>query len=192
MCHYYQLEIGANMDKLESKIMEILQRGTPLRAIYIADLLGVQTQKVNHYLHSSLKHLVVHDSDYRWSIRSNQPSSTQSPQSVRKSTPYEIVERELARVPSPADKIKIIENAFRQEKFAELEDEQINALQLILEQAKREVSIANTAYTQGKLSSRRTNLVGIAILSVVLAVCTLFLFSQQKPSSYQPSPTSEK
>lgn len=177
------------MDKLESKILGVLKRGTPLRAIHIADLVGSEKSKVNYYLHSSLKHLVVHDSDYRWSLRSSQPLKTQSPQPIRPKNPYEIIHRELARVPSP-DKIKVIENTFSQEKFTQLEDEQINALQSVLEQAKREVNIANTAYTQGKLSSRKTNLVAIALLIIALTLGTLFFFSQQKPNSaYQNTPT---
>ncbi len=56
------------MDELESKIVEILKRGTPVRAVKIADMLGVERREVNHYLYSSLKHLLVQDSNYRWSF----------------------------------------------------------------------------------------------------------------------------
>ncbi|MBD2778584.1 hypothetical protein [Iningainema tapete] len=210
------------MDKLESKILEILKQGTPIRAIQIAALLGVEIREVNRYLYSSLKHLVVQDTEYKWSLRSRQSftPNTQSPQFVKQSTeyrlnkkdipqnysfqpstnqnkllkplkqndPYEVVKREFARVPSK-EKIQIIESAFRQDKFAELEDEQINALQSVLEQAKREVSIANTAYLQGKLSSRKTYLVAIAAASITL-IGTLFVLDQVKPNSTsQPTPT---
>ncbi|WP_292827909.1 hypothetical protein [Nostoc sp. JL33] len=51
------------MDSLESKIVEILKRGTPLRAVKIADMLGVEKREVNHYLYSSLKNMVVQDSE---------------------------------------------------------------------------------------------------------------------------------
>lgn len=37
------------MDKLDSKILEILKQGTPLRAIKIAQMLGVERREVNHY-----------------------------------------------------------------------------------------------------------------------------------------------
>nr|MBW4450945.1 hypothetical protein [Spirirestis rafaelensis WJT71-NPBG6] len=76
--HSSQLELGAKMDELESKIVEILKRGTPLRAVKIADMLGVERREVNHYLYSSLKHLVVQDSDYRWSFKTNQRSNIEN------------------------------------------------------------------------------------------------------------------
>jgi hypothetical protein len=223
------------MDNLESKIVEILQRGTPLRAAKIAEMLGVERREVNHYLYSSLKPLVVQDTDYKWSLTTNQISnsqriptkpenpqtqpqssrpvaqdtsyrftkkdikqdnpvkppiiSTPSPQPVRQSNPYEVVRRELAQV-SSEEKIKIIENAFRQDKFSKLEDEQINALQSILEEAKREVSIANTAYKQGKLSFWKTNSVAIAVISIALTLGTIFIMNQLRfNSTYQPTPT---
>ncbi|MFH7028195.1 MAG: hypothetical protein ACHBN1_23035 [Heteroscytonema crispum UTEX LB 1556] len=221
------------MDPLESKITEILKRGTPLRAIDIAKMLGVERREVNHYLYSSLKNLVVQDNDYKWSLKTNQIAKTQrspiqpptsqtqssstikqdtiyrlnkkeihqdnrfqaptfQPQSVqpiKQSNPYEVVKRELVH-PSSEEKVKIIENAFRQDRFAELEDEQINALQSILEQAKREVSISNAAYTQGKLSSKKTNILAIAVGSMVLVMGMLFIISQLKSNSiYQPTPT---
>lgn len=210
------------MDKLESKIMDILQQGTPIRAIQIAALLGVEIREVNRYLYSSLKHLVVQGTDHKWSLRSHlsstphaqsshfvkpsteyrftkkdiqqhysvKPPTAQNKllQPLRQGDPYEFVKREFARVPS-IEKIKIIENAFRQDKFAELEDEQINALQSVLEQAKREVSIADTAYMQGKLSSRKTCLVAIAAASITL-IGTLFVLDQVKTNSTsQPTPT---
>lgn len=210
------------MDRLESKILDILKQGTPLRAIHIADLLGVEIREVNRYLYSSLKHLVVQDTDYKWSLRSRPPSTPHAQSShfvkqsteyrftkkeiqenysvkpptpqnkllqpLRQSDPYEVVKREFARVPS-IEKIKIIENAFRQDKFAKLEDEQIDALQSVLEQAKREVSIANTAYMQGKLSSRKTYLVALAAASITL-IGALFVQDQVKPNSTsQPTPT---
>lgn len=43
------------MDSLESKIVEILKRGTPIRAVKIAEILGVERREVNHYLYSSMK-----------------------------------------------------------------------------------------------------------------------------------------
>jgi hypothetical protein len=231
--HYSQLQLGANMDELESKIVEILKRGTPLRAAKIADMLGVERREVNHYLYSSLKHLVIQDKDYKWSLKTNQVGNTQRPpiqppthqtqssrhikqdtlyrlnkkditqdnrlqpptpqpqslQPRKQSNPYEVVKRELAQA-SSEEKVKIIENAFKQDKFAELEDEQINALQSILEQAKQEVSIANAAYTQGKLSSKKTNYFTIAVASIVLVLGMLFIISQLKSNSiYQPTPT---
>ncbi|MEA5504897.1 hypothetical protein VB735_17640 [Halotia wernerae UHCC 0503] len=137
------------MDNLESKILEILNRGIPLRAVKIAEMLGVERREVNHYLYSSLKNRVVQNDE----------------------------------------KIKIIENAFRQDKFAQLEDEQINALQSILEEAKREVNITNTAYTQGKLSFWKNNTVAIAVVSIALALGTFFMISQLRfNSTYQPTP----
>ncbi|MBP5975465.1 hypothetical protein HW132_22710 [Brasilonema sp. CT11] len=254
------------MDNLESKIIEILKRGTPLRAIQIANKLGVERREINHYLYSSLKHLVDQDSDYRWLLKTNQVSniqrpSTQSPtsdtkssqparqnnlysftkqeikqdspiqsptsqtpssqpvkhenlqrfhekyfkqnsqrqqssmpqtassQPVRKTNPYDILKRELAQA-SPEEKVKILENVFRQEQFRELEDEDINALQSILEQSRREIDIAKTAYTQGKLSTRRNNPIVIAALSIALTLATLFLISQFMPKlTNQPAPT---
>ncbi|NMG18057.1 hypothetical protein [Brasilonema bromeliae] len=266
------------MDNLESKIVEILKRGTPLRAVHIADMLGVERREINHYLYSSLKHMVVQDSDYRWSLKTNQISKTQRPstqaptshtkssqpvrqnnlysftkeeikqdsplrstpqtkssqhakptsqtpssqpskhenlqkfseksfqqngqpqqastaqtpplsQPVKQNNPYKVIKTELGQA-SPEEKVKIIENAFRQEQFRELEDEEINALQSILEQSRREIDIANTAYTQGKLSTRKNNPIMIAILSVALTLSTLFLISQFIPNlTNQPSPT---
>jgi hypothetical protein len=225
------------MDELESKIIEILKHGTPLRAVKIAAMLGVERREVNHYLFSSLKHLVVQDSDYRWSLKTNQIGNTQhsptqprtpqtqsskpvrrdnlynftkkeiqqdvqlqpqTPQTrssrpVRQSDPYEVVKRELAQA-SSEEKVKILENAFRQEQFTKLEDEQINALQSILEQAKREVNIANTAYKQGKLSSWRNKpLVITAVVSISLALGTLVVMTQLKSNQiYQPTQTIPK
>ncbi|TVP56097.1 MAG: hypothetical protein EA343_24510 [Nodularia sp. (in: Bacteria)] len=237
------------MDKLESKILEILNRGTPIRAVKIAEMLGVERREVNHYLYSSLKHLVVQDSDFKWSLKTNQirnpqppvptqprtpqtqasqpvstpsqksqtpasqpvtqnnsysftkkniqqdppirPSSIPTPtsQPVKQSNPYEVVKRELNQV-SSEEKIKIIENAFRQDRFAELEDEQINALQSILEQSKHEVRIANTAYTQGKLSFWQNNRLAIAVISLALSVGTMLIISQLISSrTYQPIPS---
>lgn len=246
------------MDSLESKIVEILKRGTPLRAVKIADMLGVEKREVNHYLYSSLKNMVVQDSDYKWSLKikeignnqriptqpskpqnqsskpvtqknvysftkkeirqdppiqppippnqSSQPvkheklekfhqqhfqpnSQTPSSQPVKESNPYEVVKRELAQV-SSEEKVKILENAFRQDRYAELEDEQINALQSILEEARREVNIANRAYTQGKLSFWKTNSLAIAVVSIALTLGTFFMISQLRSNStYQPTPT---
>lgn len=114
---------------------------------------------------------------------------TSSPQPVRQSNPYEVVRRELTKV-SAEEKIKIIENAFRQDKFSQLEDEQIHALQSILEEAKREVNIADTAYQQGKLSFWKTNRLAIAIISIALAIGTIMVVTQLRPNTvYQPSPT---
>lgn len=222
------------MDKLESKILEILKRGTPLRAVKIAEMLGVERREVNHYLYSSLKDLVSQDSDYKWSLKANQrignhkpirtqpvntPQNSSVPiqrdtsyrfvrneikqdtpvppsitpitpsQPIKQSNPYEIVRKELAQV-SPQEKIKIIETAFKQDKFSKLDDEQINALQSILEQARHEVSIANTAYKQGKLSFWKNNYVAIALITTTLAVGTIFVVIQvQSPSNYQPIPS---
>ncbi|WP_193198451.1 hypothetical protein [Nostoc sp. MG11] len=221
------------MDKLESKILEILKRGTPLRAAKIAEMLGVERREINHYLYSSLKNVIIQDSEYKWSFKTNkignnqriptQPrkSQTQSPisiqqdtpyrfnkeeiqrdtpiqppisptpssQPIRQTNPYEVVKEKLAQL-SSEEKIKILEQAFRQDRFSELEDEQINALQSILEEAKREVNIANTAYTQGKLSSWKANRLAIAVVSITLAVGTFFVISQLRSSTtYQPTPT---
>ncbi|MBD2450275.1 hypothetical protein H6G76_24560 [Nostoc sp. FACHB-152] len=84
--------------------------------------------------------------------------------------------QELAQV-SPQEKIKIIEAAFNQDKFSKLDDEQINALQSILEQARHEVNITNTAYQQGKLSVWKKNYVAIA-LSISLALSVGFIITQ--------------
>ncbi len=208
------------MDDLESKILEILKCGTPLRAAKIAEMLGVERREVNHYLYSSLKNVVVQDSEYKWSFKTNQIgnnqriptqprksqtqslipvqqdtpiqppiSPTPSSQPVRQSNPFEVVSRELAQV-SSEQKVKILENAFRQDRFSELEDEQINALQSILEAAKREVNITNTAYTQGKLSFWKANRLAITVVSIALAFGTFFMISQLRSSStYQPTPT---
>ncbi|NJM74062.1 MAG: hypothetical protein HC862_30420 [Scytonema sp. RU_4_4] len=254
------------MDNLESKIIDILKCGTPLRAVHIANRLGVERREINHYLYSSLKHLVVQDTDYRWSLKTNKVSNTQRPstqsptshtkssqpvrqnhlysftkqeikqdaplqvpnsqtqssqpakyeslqrfyekhfqqngqpqqpsasptqssQPVRKTHPYEVLKRELAQA-SPEEKVQILENAFRQEQFRELEDEDINALQSILEQSRREIDIAKTAYTQGKLSTRKNHPIMIAALSIALTLGTLFLLSQLIPkSTNQPTPT---
>ncbi|MBW4688742.1 MAG: hypothetical protein KME40_27565 [Komarekiella atlantica HA4396-MV6] len=246
------------MDDLESKILEILKRGTPLRAVKIAQILGVERREVNHYLYSSLKNMVIQDSEYKWSFKTNQisnnqriptqsqKSQTQSPipvqqdnsysftkkeikqdtsiqppisqtpssqpakyeklerfsqkhfepksptplsQPVKQSNPFEVVKRELAQV-SSEQKIKILENAFTQDRFSKLEDEQINALQSILEEARQEVNIANTAYTQGRLSFWKANRFAIAIVSITLAITTFFVINQLKSSpTYQPTPT---
>ncbi|MFN6482399.1 MULTISPECIES: hypothetical protein [unclassified Nostoc] len=246
------------MDSLESKIVEILKRGTPLRAVKIADMLGVERREVNHYLYSSLKNIVVQDSEYKWSLKTNAignnqriPTQPQTPQNqsskpatqnnvynftkkeirqdtpikppiqpnqssepvkhekldkfqqqhfkpnpqtassqpVKQTNPYEVVKRELAQV-SSEEKIKIIENAFRQDRYAELQDEQINALQSILEDARREVNIANKAYTHGKLSFWKNNSLAIALVSIALTFGTFFVISQLRSNStYQPSPT---
>ncbi|MEH1795141.1 hypothetical protein [Nostoc sp.] len=246
------------MDSLESKIIEILKRSTPIRAVKIAEMLGVERREVNHYLYSSLKNMVVQDSEYKWSLKTNeignnqriptqprtpqnqsskpvtqnnvysftkkdirqdtpiqppilpnqssqpvkheklekfyqqnfQPNSqTLSSQPVKQSNPYEVVKRELAQV-SSEEKVKIIENAFRQDRYAELEDEEINALQSILEEARREVSITNRAYAQGKLSFWKTNSLAIAILSIALTLGLFFVINQlRSKSTYQPTPT---
>lgn len=95
------------MDDLESKIVEILKRGTSLRAVNIANMLGVERREVNHYLYSSLKHLVVQDSDYRWSLKTNQigkiprpstqapTSHTKSSQPVRQNNLYSFTKQEI-------------------------------------------------------------------------------------------------
>ncbi|MBN3963388.1 hypothetical protein [Nostoc sp. NMS8] len=246
------------MDSLESKIFEILKRGTPLRAVKIADILGVEKREVNHYLYSSLKNMVVQDSDYKWSLKKNEignnqriPTQPQIPQNqsskpitqnnvysftkkeirqdtpiqppirpnqssepvkhekldqfrqqhfqpnsqapssqpIKQSNPYEVVKREVAQL-SSEEKVKIIENAFKQDRYAELEDEQINALQSILEEARREVNITNTAYTQGKLSFWKTNSLAIALVSIALTLGTLFLITQLTSNlTYQLTPT---
>ncbi|MCC5615528.1 hypothetical protein LC605_10690 [Nostoc sp. CHAB 5836] len=246
------------MDSLESKIVEILKRGTPIKAVKIANMLGVERREVNHYLYSSLKNMVVQDSEYKWSLKTNEignnqriPTQPQTPQNqsskpgtqnnvysftkkeirqdtpiqppiqpnqssqpvkheklekfyqqnfqpnsqipssqpVKQTNPYEIVTRELSQL-SSEEKIKILENAFRQDRYAELEDQQINALQSILEEARREVNIANTAYTQGKLSFWKTNSLAIAVLSIALTLGTFFMISQLRSNStYQPTPT---
>ncbi|MEH2295584.1 hypothetical protein [Nostoc sp.] len=246
------------MDSLESQIIEILKRGTPIRAVKIAEILGVERREVNHYLYSSLKNMVVQNSEYKWSLKTNpignnqriptQPRTPQnqsskpvtqnnvysftkkdiqqdtpiqppirpnqssqpvkheklekfsqqnfqpnsqipSSQPVNQTNPYEVVRRELAQV-SSEEKVKILENAFRQDRYAELEDEQINALQSILEEARREVNIANRAYTQGKLSFWKTNSLAIAVLSIALTLGTFFIISQLRSNStYQPNPT---
>jgi hypothetical protein len=221
------------MDSLESKIVEILKHGTLIRAVKIAEMLGVERREVNHYLYSSLKNMVVQDSEFKWSLKTNeignnqriptqppkpqnQPSkpvtqnnlysftkkeirqdtpiqppirSNQSSQPIKQSNPYEVVRGELAQV-SSEEKVKILENAFRQDRYAELEDEQINALQSILEEARREVNIANTAYTQGKLSFWKTNSLAIAVVSMAIALGTFFAVSQLRTNStYQPTPT---
>lgn len=193
------------MDELESKIIKVLKRCTPLRAIEIARTLGVERREVNHYLYSSLKHLVSQDSDYRCSLKMNQIGNTQHPLSqpripqtqssrlIKQSNPYEVVKRELAQA-SSEKKIKSLENVFRQDQYTELEDEQLNALQSILEQAKREVSIANTAYNQGKLSSWRNKpLIIAAVVSISLALGTLIIMTQLKSNQiYQPTQTISK
>ncbi|MBW4508120.1 MAG: hypothetical protein KME64_16635 [Scytonematopsis contorta HA4267-MV1] len=226
------------MNALEAKILEILNQGTPLRAVSIAQMLGVERREVNHYLYSSLKHLVIQDNDYKWSLKTNkvtqhqanpptkeasqsskpnynltrkeirqnapfvkpnapiQPSQpivstpkTQPYQPVRKVNPYEIVQKELYRA-SAEEKVKIIETAFRQDTFQELEDEQINALQSILEQSRREVSIKNTAYQQGQISSRKSNILTVTAVSIALAASALFITIQMNSNStYQPNPT---
>lgn len=192
------------MDDLESKIAEILRRGTPLRAAEIARVLGVERREVNHYLYSSLRYQVSQGNDYRWSLKTNQvsfrknnhyhstnlrSSQTQSSRPVGQSNPYEVLKKELNQVP-PEEKIKILENVFRQDQFMELEDEQISALSSVLEQAKREVGIANQAYTQGKLSSQKNYPWVIAMVSVALALSALLVMSQLRLNSIdQPSPT---
>lgn len=221
------------MDSLESKIVEILKRGTPIKAIRIAEMLGVERREVNHYLYSSLKNMVVQDSEYKWSLKTNEignnqriPTQPQTPknqsskpvtqnnvysftkkdirqdtpiqppilpnkssQPVKQTNPYEVVTRELDQL-SSEEKVKIIENAFRQDRYSELEDEQINALQSILEEARREVNIADTAYRQGKLSFWKTNSLAIAIVSIALTLGTFFMISQLRSNStYQPTPT---
>jgi len=126
----------------------------------------------------------------RFSQKHFEPKSpTPSSQPVKQSNPFEVVRRELAQV-SSEQKVKILENAFRQDRFSELEDEQINALQSILEAAKREVNIANIAYTQGKLSSWKANRLAIAVVSITLAFTTFFVINQLRSNStYQPTPT---
>jgi hypothetical protein len=222
------------MDNIESKIIEILKRGTPLRAVKIAEILGVERREVNHCLYSSLKDLVEQNSDYKWSLKTNQRLNNHKPkptqpvnipqnssvpiqrdtsyrftrndikqdppvppsitpitpsQPIKQSNPYEVVRKELAQV-SPQEKIKIIETAFRQEQFSKLDDEQINALQSILEQARHEVRITNTAYKQGKLSFWKNNYVAIAVISTVLTIGTIFVVIQmQSTSNYQSIPS---
>lgn len=188
------------MDTLESKIIEILKSGTPLRAVQIAATLGVERREVNHYLYSSLKHLVIQDSDYRWSLKINQIDNTQhhtvqpqTPQTqssipFKQDNPYKVIKKELEQA-SSEEKVKILDNAFRQDRFTELEDEQISALYSILEQAKREVNLANHAYKQGKISSRKNNPVVIAVVSIALALGTLLVITQLKSNQInQPTP----
>jgi|GEM_PF-2250571 hypothetical protein len=133
---------------------------------------------------------VKHEKLEKFYQQNFQPSSqTPSSQPIKQTNPYEVVRIELAQV-SSEEKVKILENAFRQDRYAELEDEQINALQLILEEARREVNIANRAYTQGKLSFWKTNSLAIAIISIALTLGTFFVISQLKSNSnYQPTPT---
>lgn len=189
------------MDTLESKIIEILRRGTPLRAVQIAATLGVERREVNHYLYSSLKHLVIQDSDYRWSLKTIQIGNTQHqpvqpriPQTqaslpVKQDDPYKIIRKEVEQA-SSEEKVKILENAFKKDRFTELEDEQISALHSILEQAKREVNIANHSYAQGKISSRKNNPLVIAVVSIALTLGTLLVITQLKSNQInQPTLT---
>ena len=164
-------------------------------------MLGVERREVNHYLYSSLKNMVIQDSEYKWSLKTNEIGNNQriptqppilpnqSSQPVKQTNPYEVVTRELTQL-SSEEKVKILENAFRQDRYAELEDEQINALQSILEEARREVNIVNRAYTQGKLSFWKTNSLAIAVLSIALTLGTFFIINQLRSNStYQPTPT---
>lgn len=99
-----------------------------------------------------------------------------------------MIKNELEKA-SSEEKVKILENAFRQERFIELGDEQISALSSILEQAKREVSIANQGYKEGKLSTKKNPLV-IAVVSIALVLGGLFFINylQSNPIK-QPNPT---
>ncbi len=189
------------MDELEYKIVKILKSGIPLRAKEIATMLGVERREVNHYLYSSLKQQVNQDSDYRWSLKPNQisnnqyrpfqpqTSQAQSSRPVRQDNPYKVIRRELEQA-SSEEKVKILENAFRQERFTELEDEQISALSSILEEAKHEVSLANRAYTEGKLSSHKNNPFVIAAVSIALVLSGLFVINYLTSNPVeQPKPT---
>jgi hypothetical protein len=64
-------------------------------------------------------------------------AKTQPSQPIKQNNPYEVIKTELAQATSE-EKVKILENAFRQHQFTELQDEEINALQSILEQSKHE------------------------------------------------------
>jgi hypothetical protein len=77
------------MDRLESKIIELLRRGSPLKAKEIAVILGVERGEVNHYLYSSLKDLVILDKDFRWSLKTNQIENNQSLKSNETRDSYE-------------------------------------------------------------------------------------------------------
>lgn len=196
------------MKNLEAKIVEMLKQGTPLRAIDIAKRLGVERREVNHYLYSSLKKSVVQDSNYRWLLKTNSTKEhkyTHSKEQVKqdmKSTntfeysrsnkrvnPYNILTEAISGA-SPQEKIKILENAFAQEKFQKLEDEEINALQTILEESRRELELANAAYTQGKLSVHRNNIFVLIAISIAIAAGTFFVTNQFQPNTNrQPNPT---
>ncbi len=111
-----------------------------------------------------------------------------TPQLINQPTPDEIVRREISHA-SPEEKVKILETAFRQDRFRELEDEQINALQSILEQSRREVNLANSAYTQGKLSNRKTNVFIVAAVFIAIATGSFFVVTHQATLNHQPNPT---
>jgi hypothetical protein len=177
------------MDNLESKILEVLKRGTK----------KLETELNMDNLESKILETLKprQDTSYRFTKKDIQQDNpvkppiipTPSPQPLRQSNPYEIVKRELAQVPSE-EKVKILENAFIQDKFAKLEDEQINALQSILEEARREVNITNTAYKQGKLSFWKNNSVAIALVTAALTLGTITVIAQLRSNSvYQPTPT---
>lgn len=189
------------MHQIEYNIIQILKLGTPLRAVEIAHKLGVERREINHYLYSSLKDKVIQDSDYRWSLKTyqasnnrppsvqKQPQSTQSSIQAKPNKPYELIRRELEQA-SSKEKIKILDNAFKHDRFTELKDEQINALFSILEQAKYEVRIAEEAHRQGRLSSQKNNPLVIAAVSIVLTLSALFAVIQLKSNStHQSTPT---
>lgn len=58
------------MNKVESRIINVLRQGVPLRARAIASVLGISRREVNHYLYSSLQALVTQDPQYRWMLKS--------------------------------------------------------------------------------------------------------------------------
>jgi hypothetical protein len=59
------------MNKVESRIINVLRQGVPLRARAIASVLGISRREVNHYLYSSLRTLVTQDPQYRWMLKSS-------------------------------------------------------------------------------------------------------------------------
>ncbi|MBW4692628.1 MAG: hypothetical protein KME27_12770 [Lyngbya sp. HA4199-MV5] len=64
------------MNKVESRIINVLRQGVPLRSRAIANVLGISRREVNHYLYSSLQPLVTQDPQYRWMLKSS-PSQEQ-------------------------------------------------------------------------------------------------------------------
>lgn len=104
----------------------------------------------------------------------------------RKEDPYGTILRQLENC-SPEEKVAIIEQAFAQDRFLELNNEEMGALASVLETAKVLVE-ASKAQQKKQLSYQRQRIITGVAVAIAFIMGALLLFTQF--SKYEPGTTS--